>query len=145
VRIRTLDQKGIVTTIGKEEAEVQVGVLRVRARLSDLELQGGEPIVKVGKDTDIISAGGFTHESPGTELSLRGLRVDEALESLDRHLDSAYLARLPYVRIIHGKGTGRLRQAVRQTLQDHPHVKKFERGKEHEGGDGVTIVSLKQE
>jgi DNA mismatch repair protein MutS2 len=55
------------------------------------------------------------------------------------------MARLPYVRIVHGKGTGRLREAVRDMLQSHPHVQRFERGGHSEGGDGVTLAFLKQE
>ncbi len=61
---------------------------------------------------------------------------------MDRYLDSAYLAGLPFVRIIHGKGTGRLRQEVRRALSQHPHVKSFEPGGEKEGGDGVTVAKL---
>jgi DNA mismatch repair protein MutS2 len=78
------------------------------------------------------------------ELDLRGQRADEAVEGLERYLDSAYLAGLPYVRIIHGKGTGKLREAVRQVLQQHPHVRSFERGGEKEGGEGVTVAKLAQ-
>ena len=76
------------------------------------------------------------------ELDLRGRRADEAVEALERYLDSAYLAGLPFVRIIHGHGTGRLRRAVRQALRHHPHVRAFEPGKEGEGGEGVTIAHL---
>jgi DNA mismatch repair protein MutS2 len=76
------------------------------------------------------------------ELDLRGKTSDEALEALDRYLDAAYLAGLPFVRIIHGKGTGKLRQAVRRTLDQHPHVKAFEAGGEKEGGEGVTVAKL---
>jgi DNA mismatch repair protein MutS2 len=76
------------------------------------------------------------------ELDLRGRTSDEALDTLDRYLDSAYLAGLPFVRIIHGKGTGRLRQVVRQALKENQHVKSFETGGEKEGGEGVTVVKL---
>jgi DNA mismatch repair protein MutS2 len=76
-------------------------------------------------------------------LDLRGRRADEALEAMERYLDSAYLAGLPFVRIIHGKGTGKLRQAVRHALQNHPHVGTFEAGGDKEGGDGVTVAKLK--
>ncbi len=81
-------------------------------------------------------------ESPGAELDIRGHRVDEALDVLEAYLDSAYLAGLPYVRIIHGKGTGRLREAVRRALQDHPHVRSNESGLPNEGGDGVTVAKI---
>jgi DNA mismatch repair protein MutS2 len=80
--------------------------------------------------------------SPGFELDLRGQRADDALESLDKYLEKAYLSALPFVRIIHGKGTGRLRTVVRETLGRHPYVNSFESGKEKEGGDGVTVAKL---
>jgi DNA mismatch repair protein MutS2 len=75
---------------------------------------------------------------------LRGLTVDDMLVELDRYLDTAYLAALPFVRIIHGKGTGALRQAVREELSRHPLVKEFRPGEMTEGGDGVTVVRLVQ-
>jgi len=64
------------------------------------------------------------------------------LQMLERYLDSAYLAGLPWVRIIHGKGTGKLRQAVRQALSGHPQIKSFELGGDKEGGEGVTVAKL---
>jgi DNA mismatch repair protein MutS2 len=76
------------------------------------------------------------------ELDLRGQRVEDALPALERHLEAAYLAGLPFIRIIHGKGTGRLRQVVRQALRESPHVTRFESGQDNEGGDGVTIAKL---
>jgi DNA mismatch repair protein MutS2 len=77
------------------------------------------------------------------ELDIRGQRVDEGLEALDRYLERAYLVGLPYVRIIHGKGTGRLRDSVRDALRANPHVSKFESGGRTEGGEGVTVAHLK--
>jgi DNA mismatch repair protein MutS2 len=153
VRVRSLNTQGVVTGLDEEEAEVQVGMLRVRAGLSDLQL------VKGGSEsTDRISktraparrdAGPserraeFMPQSPGMQLDLRGQRADEALDALDRYLDSAYLAGLPFVRIIHGKGTGRLRDVVRQALGVNPHVRSYEPGSQQEGGDGVTVAKLK--
>ena len=80
--------------------------------------------------------------APPLELDLRGLTVDEALEQLDRRLDAAYLAGLPFLRIIHGRGTGRLRQAIRESLKGNAYVSRAEPGGETEGGDGVTVVRL---
>jgi DNA mismatch repair protein MutS2 len=70
--------------------------------------------------------------------------VDEALEELERRLDAAAYAGLPFVRVIHGKGTGRLRQAIRETLRSNPYAASFQAGSDAEGGDGVTVVHLKQ-
>jgi DNA mismatch repair protein MutS2 len=76
------------------------------------------------------------------ELDLRGKRVEEALEAVERRLDSAFLASMPFVRVIHGKGTGRLREAVREALDGSPYVASFRPGERGEGGDGVTVVDL---
>ena len=76
------------------------------------------------------------------EIDLRGLRVDDGLDELERQLDAAYLNGMPFVRIIHGKGTGAMKKAVREALHTNPHVKRFEGGKDEEGGDGVTIAFL---
>ena len=155
VRLRTLNAQGLVTALGEEEAEVQVGMLRVRARQADLQLfseaslsDQPAPANRRKKRASDDSASGppssvNLHASPGMELDLRGQRADEALEALDRYLDAAYLAGLPFVRIIHGKGTGKLRQAVREVLGEHPQVKSFESGGDKEGGEGVTVAKLK--
>ena len=155
VRLHSLDTQGVVTALSEEEAEVQVGVLRVRARITELQpLATSEQQAETSQAQTSIATrephgsstegttSGFS-PSPGIELDLRGKRADEALDDLERYLDSAYLAGLPFVRIIHGKGTGKLRTVVRQALQGHPHIRSFEAGGDKEGGEGVTIVKLK--
>ncbi len=87
-------------------------------------------------------AADFRTPSPGVELQLRGLNVDEALEKLEHYLDRAYISGLPYARLVHGKGTGKLRDAVRKAVASHPYVERSEPGQRNEGGDGVTIVHL---
>jgi DNA mismatch repair protein MutS2 len=77
-----------------------------------------------------------------SELRIRRLTIDEALPKLDRYLNSAFVAGLPSVRIVHGKGTGVLRQAVHETLAEHPLVESFRFGDWGEGGVGVTVVEL---
>jgi DNA mismatch repair protein MutS2 len=76
------------------------------------------------------------------ELDIRGRRVEEGIQELEQYLDTAFLARLPWVRIIHGKGTGRLREAVRDILKQNSYVKSWEEGKDGEGGAGVTVAKL---
>jgi DNA mismatch repair protein MutS2 len=76
------------------------------------------------------------------EIHLRRLTVEEALFRLDKYLNDAFLAGLPTVKVIHGKGTGTLRQAVREELKGHPLVKSFRPAELEEGGDGATIVEL---
>lgn len=158
VFLRSLGTQGVVTTLGEEEAEVQVGMMRVRARRTDLEHvreaealseqlpatrkeRQAPPVVSEVERKKTIETG--ASPSPGIELDLRGQRVEEALEMLDRHLDAAFLAGLPWVRIIHGKGTGRLRDAVRQLLTQNAYVRLHQKGVDGEGGDGVTVAYLR--
>jgi DNA mismatch repair protein MutS2 len=152
VRVRSLQMDGVVTAMSESEIEVQLGNLRVRARLGDIQRAGEpeaaapEPGSAARKRSKPASDGGAAvifHPSPGMELDLRGQRAEDALEALDRYLESAFLAGLPFVRIIHGKGTGKLRQAVREMLQSHAHVISWETGQDKEGGEGVTIAKLK--
>jgi DNA mismatch repair protein MutS2 len=151
VRLRALNTEGVVTALSESEAEVQVGVLRIRTRLSEVQpLKGGfsedEQAAEEGQSQPaqpIQSGGDFYHASPGMEIDLRGKRGDEALDALEHYLDAAYLSGLPFARIIHGKGTGRLRSLVREALSTHPHVRSFEGGKDNEGGEGVTVAKLR--
>ena len=78
----------------------------------------------------------------GLELELRGQTVDEALPTIDQYLDRAFRAALPFVRIIHGKGTGTLRRQVGNFLAKHPLVRSHETAPREEGGEGVTVVHL---
>lgn len=77
-----------------------------------------------------------------SEIDVRGMTVDDALVEVDRYLDEAALAGLPFVRIIHGKGTGALRSAVQNMLSSHHHVSAFRDGEAGEGGTGVTVASI---
>ena len=81
-------------------------------------------------------------KSPGIELNLRGKLVEDGLEELDRYLERAYSSGLLFVRIVHGKGTGRLRDAVRNALKSSPYVASFEEPKDNEGGAGVTVAKM---
>jgi DNA mismatch repair protein MutS2 len=138
-----LNARGIVTTLSEEEAEVEVGNLRIRSNLDDLELiEASPPLVKNDYPSPVYQLP-YDPISPGWEIDLRGQRSDEASDALDRYLDAAYLSGLPFVRIIHGKGTGKLRETIRQLVSRHPHVASFKAGGEKEGGEGVTIARLK--
>jgi DNA mismatch repair protein MutS2 len=140
VFLRSLGSEGILTALGETEAEVQVGRLRVRASLGDLSPpRQAEP---VHARTAPASPSLVRQASLPLEIDLRGLPVDEALDALERHLDSAYLAGMPFVRVIHGKGTGRLREAVRRALRENTYAAGFDAGKDGEGGEGVTVVRL---
>jgi DNA mismatch repair protein MutS2 len=146
VWLETLNAEGVVTEMDTTEAVVQVGSLRVRARLNELQkrsssqkrtMQRGH--VRKYEDTEFIPPRG---KSPGMELDLRGLRVEGALEKLIAFIEAAYSAGLPFARIIHGKGTGALRKAIREQLEGHELVSKIETGHPNEGGDGVTVIHM---
>lgn len=143
VQVVGLGAEGIVVDLGREEAEIQVGRLRVKARRDALELAAPHPqdayasAQRPTGSTSVKASG-----PPPLELDLRGMTADEALDVLERHLDAAYLSGLPFVRIIHGKGTGKLRDVVRRSLQDNAYVRSFEGGRASEGGEGVTVVRL---
>jgi DNA mismatch repair protein MutS2 len=145
VTVNTLNADGVVTALGESEAEVQIGSLRVRARLSDLrrkdqsqesadkkkykEIEGSQRVIANTK-------------SPGLELNLRGKLVEDGLLELERYLERAYSAGLLFVRIIHGKGTGKMRDAVRSALKESSYVASYEEPKENEGGAGVTVAKM---
>ncbi len=139
VWIESLQATGEIVGLTDNEAEVKVGSFRVRLNPNRLTLRqrGGQPA---------IQASGLQPRppSPGMELDLRGMTVDDMLIELDRYLDAAYRAGLPFVRIIHGKGTGALRQAVRDELRGHSLVSEFRPGEPGEGGEGVTVAKLVQ-
>ena len=147
VRVGTLNAEGVVTALGESDAEVQVGSLRVRARLVDLERKSSDqlPVIPLrglrGDQSSPVTSSPVT-SSPGLEVSLRGMMVEDALDALERYLEKAYLAGLPFVRIVHGKGTGKLRAAVRDALRGHSYVKSFEEGAPNEGGEGVTVALI---
>jgi DNA mismatch repair protein MutS2 len=137
VLVTSLGAKGQIVSLDKHEAEVAVGRLHMRAELEELELKNREETEEVEQ-----SAGRVNVQSPGMELDLRGQRVEEGLQILDQYLDEAFLSSLPWVRIIHGKGTGRLREAVRQALKANSHVQSWEEGRDGEGGAGVTVAKF---
>jgi DNA mismatch repair protein MutS2 len=145
VLVASLNAEGLVTALGESDAEVQVGSLRIRAKLTELErkaVKAESPKAKKKTETvaEAVSVG--ISPSPGVELDIRGQASDDALDTLDRYLDQAYAAGLPFVRIIHGKGTGKLRQVVRRALRKNSYVKSFEEGGPNEGGEGVTVAKI---
>ena len=146
VYLSTLHTEGTVMSLTSSEAEVQIGRMRVRAKLDDLQTieeknwkcsnisKSQLPTSNIQLPT--LRKASNSHHPPGLEIDIRGQTVEEGLLNLERYLDSAYLAQLPWVRIIHGKGTGKLRQAVRDFLRASDIVISHENGAENEGGDG---------
>ena len=150
VTVSTLNTDGVITALGESDAEVQIGSLRVRARLADLMRKGREeesPEEKAKEERQQAAEGSGRAavsgtKSPGIELNLRGKLVEEGLEELERYLEKAYSSGLLFVRIIHGKGTGKMREAVRNALKSSPYVASFEEPKDTEGGAGVTVAKM---
>ncbi len=146
VEIPALGLEGEVVAVlpDEDEVEVRVGNFRLRQPLAAVrridEVAKPSPREMYPRSTATAVLPTSTVEP---ELHLRGLRVDEALSRLDRYLDRAALAGLPWVRIVHGKGTGTLRQAIHDFLRDHPLVERWELAAPAEGGHGVTIVYLR--
>jgi DNA mismatch repair protein MutS2 len=144
-----LKSEGQITEISGYDAEVTVGRLRVRAKLDEIQKRTkserkasqvcAEKREKNERDRQMVRG-----VSPGLELDLRGTRVEDAVSQVEGYIDAAYVAGLPFVRIIHGKGTGALRKAIRDSLHGHPLVSNYKRGDEKEGGDGVTVVNLSE-
>jgi DNA mismatch repair protein MutS2 len=142
VWVATLQASGEVLAVypATHEADVQLGNFRLKLPLKRLELR--QKAVKEVPAPQVNVPGGGSGASPGLELDLRGERVEAGLERLERYLYEAYLARLPWVRIIHGYGTGAMRSAVRDALKNNPLVGSTRAGEGNEGGDGVTVVKM---
>ena len=148
VRVLSLNLTGTVSSLPDARGNlfVQMGILRSQVKLSDLELV--EEAVITAKQFQKSSTGKIKMSksaSVSTEINLIGMTVDEALAHLDKYLDDAYLAHLPSVRIVHGKGTGALRKAVQGLLKRNKYVKSYRLGEFGEGDAGVTIATFKQE
>jgi DNA mismatch repair protein MutS2 len=141
VHVRRFNGRGEVVRLLDGEVEVQLGRLRLTVPWSEVEPAGGpEEVAPASTAPRLTQSAAAAHV--GIELDLRGARVEEALEQLDGYLDDAFLAGLPWVRIIHGHGTGALRTAVREMLRQHPQVARSRSGEQGEGGNGVTIAYL---
>jgi DNA mismatch repair protein MutS2 len=138
----------VALTPADQDAEVQIGSFRMRLPLGRLERRDVSQAAPVGitkpKRLPAPEPAGGAAPIPhvGLELDIRGASVEEMLPRLEKYLDDAYLGMMPWVRIIHGKGTGVLRAAVRKELSKHPLVKSFREGEAGEGGDGVTVAYL---
>jgi DNA mismatch repair protein MutS2 len=147
VWISRLKTEGEITEISATDVEVAIGRMRVRAKLDEIEKRGALADEKkqrnVGRGEKPKQANVLERAaSPGLEIDLRGERVEDALEKINGYLDAAYMAGLPFVRVIHGKGTGALRKAIRDILRGHTLVERYESGGDKDGGDGVTLVNL---
>ncbi len=147
VKVVSMGLTGIVSTRPDKHGKlfVQCGIIRSQVNLNDLVLLE-EETVTTAAPMQRSSSGKLKMSksySISTEINLLGKTVDEALSALDKYLDDAYLAHLPSVRIVHGKGTGALRKAVQDYLRRCKYVKSYRLGEYGEGDAGVTIAEFK--
>ncbi|MGI8484882.1 MAG: endonuclease MutS2 [Thermomicrobiales bacterium] len=140
-RILSLDQEGEVLFVDAGGAQIQMGSLKTRQPLSNLERVGRSREDKEEERARIVIP---ERESVPIEIDLRGLRAEEIPPLVERYVQDAYLMGMPFVRIIHGKGTGALRQAVREELRRSPVVARNEAAGSTEGGEGATLAHLRQ-
>jgi DNA mismatch repair protein MutS2 len=144
VRLKGLGVSGKIIGRDGDRYELQLGALRIRADRADFIVpeESPSPEKPAAAETAPPPVVRPAKPSPGLELDLRGQTVEEGLIELERYIDSAVAAGLPWVRIIHGKGSGKLRSAVREALRKNPQVAAVESGGEIEGGEGVTVARL---
>lgn len=146
VFVRSMNQRGEVVSLasGRDEVEVQLGALKARVPASQVERLSRRQARAA--DSGAMPAFSLPPREPALapelQLDLRGWRVEDALEEVDRYINNAAMAGMPFVRILHGKGTGALRQAIRQQLSHHPLVKSQASAEAKDGGDGITVVTL---
>lgn len=143
VFVHTFGQKGhVVEKAGKKEVIVQLGIMKMKVKLDDLELIQ-KPRVEAPPVKTSPSVKRSKGEQVHTELDLRGVTLDEALVEVDRFIDESLMANLNQIYIIHGKGTGVLRNGIQEFLRKHKHIDSFRLGNYGEGGAGVTVAELK--
>ncbi|MGN0250699.1 MAG: endonuclease MutS2 [Oliverpabstia sp.] len=148
VKVLSLNLKGTVSSLpdSKGFLFVQMGIMRSKIHISDLALLQEEAVI-TAPNMQKTSAGKIKmskSSSVGIEINLLGKTVDEAIAELDKYLDDAYLAHIPSVRVVHGKGTGALRKGVHNYLRKVKYVSSFRLGEFGEGDAGVTIVEFKK-
>ena len=146
VRVKKLGRFGEVTAIkprGKTPLQILVGNMRMQAAYH--EIDSVHPKQEISHlSTSVLDIQYSKSNTISSEINIRGLLVKEALDLTDKYLDDAYLAGIPTVRILHGKGTGALRKAVHDELRGHPHVTKYQFAPLSQGGEGVTVVTFKE-
>lgn len=143
VEVLTMGDSGEVLTLPDKSGQVtvQIGLLKVTVGVDELRRTDAAKEETGATSTRKILQSRGT-ETAQSSIDLRGLRVDEALSKIDPFIDAGVLSNIGRIEIIHGKGTGQLRQAITEYLRNHPQVRKFRLGTPQEGGDGVTIAEL---
>ncbi len=154
VRIKSMNKIAVVQReVEKDLFEVALGPIKMRVKRDDCSAVSGgdtsqtkaDPLAAARKQKGVhVSVTSANTDDMRMEINLIGRTVDEATEELEKYLDRAFLAGLPRVRIIHGHGAGILRRGVRDFLKSHPHVATIAEAPQNEGGQGATLVELRQ-
>ncbi len=139
VEIKSVKQKGYVLEVNGDEVVVQVGIMKLTVPRKDVVVRSSpEEVASRQRNRSYLE----NRKNIPAEINLRGMLAEQALDETERYVEEAFLAGLDKIRIIHGKGTGALRRAVREHLAGHPYIKEFRDGENSEGGNGVTIAYL---
>jgi DNA mismatch repair protein MutS2 len=156
VRIKSMGKIAVVQReVEKDLFEVALGPIKMRVKRDDIAevvragalggTERADPLAAARRQTGVhVSVTSANTDEMRMEINLSGRTVDEATEELEKYLDRAFMAGLPKVRVIHGHGAGILRRGVREFLKGHPHVATFEEAPQNEGGQGATLVELRQ-
>jgi DNA mismatch repair protein MutS2 len=151
VLIKSMGKIGIVQReVEKDLFEVALGPIKMRVKRDELAEASGaavkaDPLAAARKQIGVhVTVTSANTDAMRMEINLIGRTVDEATDELEKYLDRAFLAGLPKVRVIHGHGAGILRRGVREFLKKHPHVAGIEEAPQNEGGQGATLVELRQ-
>ena len=142
IYILSLKKEGIIYSISDNSIKVQIGIIKTNVDLSDIELidtKNDKSKFKKGISIKLEN----TSKNCSTKIDVMGLNVDEAILEIDKFLDTAYMNHISPVTILHGKGTGKLKQGIHAFLKNNKYVKSYRVGDYHEGQDGVTIVEIK--
>lgn len=145
VLIFDIDKKGILASDPDSNGNVfvQAGIMKTKVNVNKLRLLEPEKVTMQNKKISTKNVRGKMQRTPSLELDIRGCAVDEGIHELDMFIDNAVLTGAGIITVIHGKGTGVLRQGIQNHLKKHPSVKSFRSGVFGEGEDGVTVIELK--
>ncbi len=154
VRIKSMNKIAVVQReVEKDVFEVALGPIKMRVKRDELSAPSGEdsgrvkhdPLAAARQQKNVhVTVTSANTDEMRMEINLIGRTVDEATEELEKYLDRAFLAGLPRIRVIHGHGAGILRRGVREFLKSHPHVATIVEAPQNEGGQGATLVELRQ-
>ena len=145
VYIQPFHQEGIILSLPNRDhmVQVQIGLIKTTVKVKDITFSKSKPVKEVSSYHSKRKASSFKSKNISNKINVIGQTIEEANFLIDKFLDDCVMAKLETAEIVHGKGTGKLREGIHQFLKHHPHVKAFRVGTFGEGEMGVTIVTLK--